>query len=184
MAEEPTKKVVKVVVLGDIGRSPRMQYHALSLANNGMKVIIIGYNETKPLLEILENSDITIKKLNPIIFDKGPKILQYAVKAVWQAISLLLTLFITGSCDYLLCQNPPAIPTLPVCRFYCLVTRTCFIIDWHNYAHSIMALSLPPKHLLLRFSKFIERCFGQSSDRNICVTNAMKDDLLENWNIT
>ncbi|XP_063828392.1 chitobiosyldiphosphodolichol beta-mannosyltransferase [Ostrinia nubilalis] len=183
MAETPWKKVVKVVVLGDIGRSPRMQYHALSLASSGLKVIMIGYTETKPLLEILENPDITISKLNPMIFNKGPKFLQYAMKALWQTISLLLTLFITGQCDYLLCQNPPAIPTLPVCRIYCLVTRAKFIIDWHNYAYSIMALSLPTGHPLLKFSKFLERYFGQSSDENLCVTNAMKDDLLQNWNI-
>ncbi len=28
---------VGVVVLGDLGRSPRMQYHALSLANSGFQ---------------------------------------------------------------------------------------------------------------------------------------------------
>ncbi|CAH0398939.1 unnamed protein product [Chilo suppressalis] len=183
MDENQSKKVVKVVVLGDIGRSPRMQYHALSLASNGLKVNIIGYCESKPLDKITESNNIAITKLNPILFDKGPRLLQYAVKAIWQAISLLITLFITGKSDYLLCQNPPAIPTLPVCRFYCLVTRTRFIIDWHNYAYSIMALSLSPQHPLVKISMFIERCFGQASNHNLCVTNAMKEDLLLKWNI-
>jgi hypothetical protein len=31
---------VGVVVLGDLGRSPRMQYHALSLANSGFQARI------------------------------------------------------------------------------------------------------------------------------------------------
>jgi beta-1,4-mannosyltransferase len=35
---------VQVVVLGDIGRSPRMQYHALSIAKHGAKVFLIGYH--------------------------------------------------------------------------------------------------------------------------------------------
>ena len=35
---------VQVVVLGDIGRSPRMQYHAISLAKHGARVDLIGYN--------------------------------------------------------------------------------------------------------------------------------------------
>lgn len=183
MAEASERKSAKLVVLGDIGRSPRMQYHALSLANNGLKVNIIAYVESTPLTEILDNPYITISKLNPLGFDKGPKLVRYAAKALWQTISLLLTLFVTGKCDYLLCQNPPAIPTLPVCRFYCLVTRTKFIIDWHNYAYSIMALSLPKDHFLLKLSWSIERWFGQSSDHNFCVTYAMKEDLLENWNI-
>lgn len=34
---------VQVVVLGDIGRSPRMQYHALSITKHGGKVFLIGY---------------------------------------------------------------------------------------------------------------------------------------------
>jgi beta-1,4-mannosyltransferase len=34
---------VQVLVLGDIGRSPRMQYHALSLAKHGGHVQVIGY---------------------------------------------------------------------------------------------------------------------------------------------
>jgi beta-1,4-mannosyltransferase len=44
-----TNKVLKVegstqvVVLGDIGRSPRMQYHAISIAKHGGRVDLIGY---------------------------------------------------------------------------------------------------------------------------------------------
>lgn len=34
---------VQIVVLGDIGRSPRMQYHALSLAKHGARVDMIGF---------------------------------------------------------------------------------------------------------------------------------------------
>ena len=32
-----------VVVLGDLGRSPRMQYHARSLADLGAEVDLVGY---------------------------------------------------------------------------------------------------------------------------------------------
>ncbi|XP_041986876.1 chitobiosyldiphosphodolichol beta-mannosyltransferase [Aricia agestis] len=184
MAEVGNKKTVKIVVLGDIGRSPRMQYHALSLASSGLNVKLIGYLETAPLQEIQENPYIVITKLNPLKLDSGPKLVQYFVKALWQAISLFLTLLITGNCEYLLCQNPPAIPTLPVCRFYCLVTKTRFVIDWHNYAYSIMAITLSPSHPLVKISKWIERFFGQSSQSNLCVTYAMKQDLIENWDIS
>lgn len=43
---ERTSKVettVQVLVLGDIGRSPRMQYHAISIAKHGGRVQVIGY---------------------------------------------------------------------------------------------------------------------------------------------
>ncbi|XP_068618517.1 chitobiosyldiphosphodolichol beta-mannosyltransferase [Battus philenor] len=184
MTDQNPKKCVKVIVLGDIGRSPRMQYHALSLSDNGFKVNIIAYTDSAPLTEVLENPSITITKLHSCKFDRGPKILQYIMKALWQAISLFLTLLVTGKCEYLLCQNPPAVPTLPICRFYCLITRTKFIVDWHNYGHTIMALSISPRlNILLKLYTFMERYFGQSAHHNLCVTYAMKEDLSENWNI-
>jgi beta-1,4-mannosyltransferase len=34
---------VQILVLGDIGRSPRMQYHAGSIAKHGGQVQLIGY---------------------------------------------------------------------------------------------------------------------------------------------
>ena len=40
-SKEPVS--VQVLVLGDIGRSPRMQYHALSIARHGGRVDLIGY---------------------------------------------------------------------------------------------------------------------------------------------
>ena len=36
-------KCVAVLVLGDLGRSPRMQNHAVALANAGWKVELIGF---------------------------------------------------------------------------------------------------------------------------------------------
>lgn len=39
----PGKNRVSVVVLGDIGRSPRTQYHAISLSKNGFNVDLFGY---------------------------------------------------------------------------------------------------------------------------------------------
>src|SRR5688572_28972257 len=40
---DPKKVSVQVLVLGDVGRSPRMQYHALSIAQHGGRVELIGY---------------------------------------------------------------------------------------------------------------------------------------------
>lgn len=41
--QKKPKPTVQILVLGDIGRSPRMQYHALSIAKHGGDVVIIGY---------------------------------------------------------------------------------------------------------------------------------------------
>lgn len=42
-AEKPEDEHIQILVLGDIGRSPRMQYHAISVAKHGRKVDIVGY---------------------------------------------------------------------------------------------------------------------------------------------
>ena len=45
-----------LLVLGDIGRSPRMQYHALSLATEGFDVEIVGYGgRNAGQVEVLDN---------------------------------------------------------------------------------------------------------------------------------
>ena len=50
-ADEP-KISVQVLVLGDIGRSPRMQYHAMSIAKHGGRVDMIGYKGMKEMLQV------------------------------------------------------------------------------------------------------------------------------------
>ena len=49
-ADEP-KISVQVLVLGDIGRSPRMQYHAMSIAKHGARVDMIGYKGKREYYE-------------------------------------------------------------------------------------------------------------------------------------
>ncbi len=39
-------KSVAVLVMGDLGRSPRMQYHTYSFAQQGLHVDFIGYEGT------------------------------------------------------------------------------------------------------------------------------------------
>ena len=48
---------VAIVVLGDLGRSPRMQYHALALADAGAYVDLIGYEGRPPDRAVLDHRD-------------------------------------------------------------------------------------------------------------------------------
>lgn len=41
-AKAPLKSIA-VIVLGDIGRSPRMMYHAQSLSQAGFNVLLVGF---------------------------------------------------------------------------------------------------------------------------------------------
>lgn len=47
-APAPDDVRVQVLVLGDIGRSPRMQYHAISLAKHRRRVDIVAYKSASP----------------------------------------------------------------------------------------------------------------------------------------
>lgn len=42
-SENPKDDHIQIIVVGDIGRSPRMQYHAISVTNHGRYVDLVGY---------------------------------------------------------------------------------------------------------------------------------------------
>lgn len=183
-------KNVCVLVLGDIGRSPRMQYHAISFAREGFAVDIVGYPGSPPLREICENPRIRVYYMQPPpdLRDNLPRLLYYIIKVAWQTVNLHWVLFYKCPSNILITQNPPAIPAIPVCWLYsfmvgCFFTDTQFVIDWHNYAHSIMALSLEKNHILVRLTRFVEATFGYKAKNNFCVTKAMKEDLEKKWAI-
>lgn len=54
---------VTIVVLGDIGRSPRMQYHAQSFLREGFHVNLVGYGGSKPNSSLSSHSNCRIKNL-------------------------------------------------------------------------------------------------------------------------
>lgn len=184
MSSKNNNIAVTLVVLGDIGRSPRMQYHALSFAEHNYNVNIIGYGGSKPIQKLLDHPNIQIITMQDVPnISKLPKLCSYIFKTIWQTMTLLMALMFKNRSHIVMVQNPPAIPTLFVTWWYCLVFRAKFIIDWHNYAHTIMALSLGRDHRLVRIATWIESFFGQRAVANFCVTRAMQRDLLERWKI-
>lgn len=178
-------KSVCIVVLGDIGRSPRMQYHAKSLTEEGYDVNFVGYPGTQPISPLQNNKCVTfsyLRQWNDILF--LPRFVNYLLKAMFYAIQLLICLFFTQNPNYFLVQNPPSIPSLSIVWFVSCIKGSTFIIDWHNYGYTILSLNVKNKsHPLVKFSKWYEGFFGYLSDKNLCVTNAMKHDLKSKWNV-
>jgi len=181
------KKKAYVVVVGDLGRSPRMRNHALSLASEGYDVTMVGYLESKVGAEVESNSNIAVTDMPAYphqLTAALPRLLNYVLKVIWQTVTLWLAFpLITGSPDYILLQNPPGIPALLVCYAYSVIHGTTFVLDWHNYGYSIMALTLGEDHPLVRLSKVIEKAVGARVKRAFCVSNAMKDDLRQNFGV-
>ncbi|KAI7204779.1 glycosyltransferase family 33 protein [Hortaea werneckii] len=178
---------VQVVVLGDIGRSPRMQYHALSIARHGGKVDLIGYVESDVHPDILTNRFINIIPIPAFPYQTKNKLfflLLAPLKVAWQIQALYHALgYRTQAAKWMLVQNPPSIPTLLVAQILCFFRRTKLVIDWHNFGYSILALRLGDQHPLVRLSEWYEGFFARSASAHFAVTNAMCRFLREKWGI-
>uniref|UniRef100_A0A8C8A8Z1 Chitobiosyldiphosphodolichol beta-mannosyltransferase n=1 Tax=Otus sunia TaxID=257818 RepID=A0A8C8A8Z1_9STRI len=107
----------------------------------------------------------------------------YVIKVIVQTIQLLYTMLKLDQPSYILLQNPPGLPSIAVAWVACLFWRSKLIIDWHNYGYTIMGLNHGRNHPLVQIAKWYEKLFGRLSDYNLCVTNAMKEDLWVNCNI-
>ena len=114
-------KSAYVVVLGDLGRSPRICNHALSLANEGFLVTLLGYSGSSLKSEISEHPMISVKTMStfPACLTRSlPRLMCYVLKVVWQTFLLYFALPFLAGPDFILLQNPPTIPPLVVCYFY------------------------------------------------------------------
>ncbi|KAI8946280.1 family 33 glycosyltransferase [Xylaria longipes] len=174
---------VQILVLGDIGRSPRMQYHALSIAKHGGTVHLIGYHESPPHPDLLTSPNVTIHPLAlpPRILRASsiPFIIAGPLKVLWQVGTLLRVLgYTTPASTWLLVQNPPSIPTLAIALLVSILRNTRLMIDWHNYGWTILAGTKGPSHPFVAISKAYEIALGQCAPTaNITVTHAMAREL-------
>jgi hypothetical protein len=53
-----------------------------------------------------------------------------------------------------------------------------WIIDWHNLGYSLLAMTYGPRHPLVRLARTLEYGLGSLADAHLCVTEALKADLL------
>jgi hypothetical protein len=57
--------------------------------------------------------------------------------ALWQLLAVML--WRLPKPDFILLQTPPCIPSFTVCRLTAWWRGAKFIIDWHNFAYTLMA---------------------------------------------
>ncbi|KAE8694432.1 Chitobiosyldiphosphodolichol beta-mannosyltransferase [Hibiscus syriacus] len=114
-----------VVVLGDIGRSPRMQYHALSLARQAsLEVDIVAYGGSEPHSAVIENESIHIHTMPIIQF----------IMLIW------FLCFKVPPPDAFIVQNPPSVPTLVAVKWVSSLRKSAFIVDWHNFGYTLLGI--------------------------------------------
>ncbi|KAF6766428.1 mannosyltransferase [Ephemerocybe angulata] len=178
---------VAILVLGDIGRSPRMMYHAQSFAENGFVTDVVGYggSDLTPALERLPRVKARYLSEPPTILRYLPFVIAAPIKIIHQIVSILLVLLvdIEKPPEFIVVQNPPSIPSLALVQLVGRIRGSKVIIDWHNLGYSILALKLGEKHLFVRIYKWFEATFGYSAYAHLFVTRAMRDHLVKEWDL-
>ncbi|SAL98592.1 hypothetical protein [Absidia glauca] len=182
------RPVVQVLVVGDIGRSPRMRYHAVSLADAGCTVDLIGYTETSVGSRISTHRYVRVRSLKQAwsVPKSMPKIF-YLLWAPFKAVFLAIQLWWLMGCitqypDFIFVQNPPSIPTLAIARMVAFLRQAWLIIDWHNFGYSILAVTLGKTHPVVRLAEKYERLFGAKAFAHLTVTDRMKKELTQ-WGV-
>jgi len=166
-----------VVVLGDFGRSPRMQYHALSLSTAGYEVDVVAMQGSQPIAALRQAPNVHIHHIPqlPGWAAKVPALLALLLKAAFQLAALLwMMLVMLPRPAAILMQNPPAIPSMLVCWLAALRHRAAWVIDWHNTAFSIMQLKYGRYPWLISLARSIEQQLGRRAAAHFCVTEAFK----------
>lgn len=158
-----------------------MQNHARSFDSTGrFKVDLIGYKNSRVHPAIVQSSNITVHGLMeaPNFQRVFPKPVAWLARITWQAVSLFWVLmFSIASPDFILVQNPPSVPSLPIVWFVSRFRSARYVIDWHNYGFTILSLATKPNSLEVKIYKWIEKTFGSKADASFAVTNALCQDL-------
>jgi beta-1,4-mannosyltransferase len=165
-----------------------MQYHALSLASQaGQEVHVVAFAGAAPCAAVASCAAIRLHALPspPALLSRLPRALALPLKALLQLLSLLYALlWRTPFCSTLLLQTPPCIPTFAACQLACALRGARLVCDWHNFGYTLLALSLPPRSLLLRLAERYERALGRRCHAHLCVTQAMADELASpSWGV-
>jgi beta-1,4-mannosyltransferase len=195
-----------VIVLGDLGRSPRMQYHVLSLLELGdhVRVSFVGYTG-EALVDALEgfpnNNRLDVIRFevpSPPAYLTKYRLLYFLWRLVTLSLWLLWKLLVSvrssthqnnshddqDQVTCILVQNPPATPLLLIALLFTRIKgltqkkRPRLVIDWHNLGFSMLQGGS-----LRRIAKAFEFQIAPFADGHLSVTAAMKDFLLRETNI-
>ncbi|KAF8634001.1 hypothetical protein AX15_001175 [Amanita polypyramis BW_CC] len=178
---------IVILVLGDVGRSPRIMYHAQSLAENNFETHVVGYGGSRPISSLENHHHVHFHYLPepPTFLRHLPFIFAGPFKVIHQIFSILVVLIVrmSDAPEYILVQNPPSIPTLALAQLASRMRGSKLIIDWHNLGYSILALKLGKNHPFVKIAKWFEATFGRFAYAHLFVTRAMHDNLVREWGL-
>ncbi|GCE99147.1 mannosyltransferase [Zygosaccharomyces mellis] len=182
--DRSTRKRVIVYVVGDIGHSPRMCNQAVSFSDHGWQVELCGYVDGDLPRYIVEDTKITVHAL-PRLRGPGMSGVVFMMKKVfYQFFEICKHLWRLRGSDYILMQNPPTIPLLPIAVLFRL-TGCKLIIDWHNLGYSILQLKFGGSfwHPFVIIYFLTEWFFAKFAAYHLTVTKAMKNYLVTKFGL-
>lgn len=167
-----------------------MQYHAVSLAEAGSEVDLIGLEGAPVIPAIAGNPRIRVHRLPDSGFAgrAGGGVSRFvfgsAMRSVRQGFGLLAALLRIPRPDTILVQNPPAIPTLSIAWLAARLRRARFVIDWHNLSHTIAAVKLGDHHRAVKAIARSERRWARRADAHLTVSKALAEWLAREYKVT
>jgi beta-1,4-mannosyltransferase len=177
-APRRTRRAV-VIVQGDLGRSPRMQYHAYALAVNGARVDFVGFAGAALPSAIRDHGSIAVHGVSdvPPVEPGSFFATRAAARALRQAGRLAGTLLRLPAADLVLVQTPPSVPAAVLAWLLARRRGARFVLDWHNLGWTLFALNAGPAGVALL--RAIENWVGRRGDAHICVSRAMQAHLAD-----
>ena len=166
-----------------------MQYHAVSLAEAGGEVDLIGLAGAPPIPAITANPRIHVHQLADRLVSARSRagvnrfVMASLFRAARQGFRLWRALMAVPKPDVILVQNPPAVPTLGVAWLVARLRGARLVIDWHNLSHSVAAISLGERHRAVRALARSEKRWARKAAAHLAVSHAMADWLQRDYGV-
>jgi beta-1,4-mannosyltransferase len=166
-----------------------MQYHAVSLAEAGGEVDLIGLEGAPPIAAVSDHPRIHVHQLADRSVSTrarggvGRFVIASMFRAARQAFRLWGVLMRVPKPDTILVQNPPAVPTLGVAWLVAKLRGARLVIDWHNLSHTVAAVRLGERHRAVRALARSERRWARRAGAHLAVSKAMADRLQREYGV-
>jgi beta-1,4-mannosyltransferase len=166
-----------------------MQYHALSLAEAGSDVDLIGLDGAAVVPAIAAHPRIHVHRLPDRAFAGRAKggvqrfVMGSAARAIGQARRLMALLMRIPKPDVILVQNPPAYPTLFVARWVSRLRGARMVIDWHNLSHTIVAVKVGERHRAVKALARAERRGARKAAAHLTVSKGLAEWLSREYGV-